>query len=133
MNRILRFLLPVAAIVAIVGCQGPSAKPPTVVQLETLNSSGVTGAVSLTDLGDDRTQVDIKVEPNGNLDMPAHIHPGSCSALIPQPKHPLQNVVNGTSTTVVKATLAELTAGGLAVNVHKSNEDLATYTACADL
>jgi hypothetical protein len=28
---------------------------------------------------------------------------------------------------------AELTAGRLAINLHKSNEDLRTYTACADL
>ena len=65
--------------------------------------------------------------------MPAHIHPGSCDNLIPQPKHPLQNVVNGTSTTIVRASVAELTGGGLAVNIHRSNDDLKTYTACADL
>lgn len=132
MNRVLRSIVALAAI-AVVACQPAAARPATVVQLETLNGSGVTGTVTLTEVGDGRTQVDVKVEPNGNLDMPAHIHPGSCAALIPQPKYPLENVIDGTSTTVVRATLAELTAGGLAVNVHKSNEDLRTYTACADL
>jgi hypothetical protein len=93
----------------------------------------VTGSVTLVDVGNDRTQVDIKVEPAGNPDMPAHIHPGSCEALVPQPKHPLQNVVNGISTTIVRAPITELLGGSLAVNIHRSNDDLATYTACADL
>ena len=65
--------------------------------------------------------------------MPAHIHPGTCDDLIPQPTHPLQNVVNGASTTTVRATVADLTGGGLAVNLHRSNDDLGTYTACAEL
>lgn len=122
----------IVAIVALAGCQ--SAQPPaTVVQLETLNDSGVTGTVTLTDLGDGRTRVDVAVQPAGNLDMPAHIHPGTCDDLIPQPTHPLQNVVNGASTTTVRATVAELTGGGLAVNLHRSNDDLGTYTACAEL
>jgi hypothetical protein len=132
MNRVAQSLV-VLAVLTLVGCQAAAAKTPTVVQLETLNGSGVTGTVTLTEVSDGRTEVAISVEPNGNLDMPAHVHPGSCAALIPQPKYPLENVVNGASTTVVRATLAELTAGGLAVNVHKSNEDLRTYTACADL
>ena len=131
MNNVARCIL-ILALLAVLGCQGQAA-PSTVVQLETLNASGVTGSVTLVDVGNDRTQVDIKVEPAGNLDMPAHIHPGSCDDLIPQPKHPLQNVVNGISTTIVRAPLAELTGGDLAVNIHRSNDDLRTYTACADL
>ena len=114
------------------GCQA-APRPATVVQLKTLNNSGVTGTVTLTDLGDGRTQVDVTVDPNGNMDMPAHIHPGTCEALIPQPIHPLENVVNGASKTTVSATLQDLTSGGLAVNIHRSNDDLGTYTACAEL
>ena len=131
MNRAARSIV-VLSLLAVLGCQGQAAAS-TVIQLKTLNASGVTGSVTLVDVGNDRTQVEIKVEPAGNLDMPAHIHPGSCDNLIPQPKHPLQNVVNGTSTTIVRAALAELTDGSLAVNIHRSNDDLATYTACADL
>lgn len=103
------------------------------IELGTLNSSGVTGSVTLTDVGTGLTEVVVRVEPAGNLDMPAHIHPGTCVELVPQPRYPLRNVVNGASTTVVPATLADLLAGDLAVNVHRSNDDLATYTACADL
>jgi hypothetical protein len=114
------------------GCQS-APRPSTVIQLEAQNDSGVTWTLTLTDLGDGRTQVGVAVEPRGNLDMPAHIHPGTCDAMIPQPLHPLTNVVNGVSTTIVPATLQELTGGGLAANLHRSNEDLRTSTACADL
>jgi lipoate-protein ligase B len=41
--------------------------------------------------------------------------------------------MNGKSTTTVDATLASLTAGGFAVNVHKSPDDLKDYVACGDL
>ena len=121
----------VLIVVELVACAAPAAT--RTVQLETLNASGVSGTVTLTEAGDSRTQVLVSVEPGANPDMPAHIHPGSCENLQPQPKYPLQNVVDGSSTTIVPAGLAELTAGDLAVNLHRSNEDLGTYTACADL
>jgi hypothetical protein len=133
MNANLRLVLAALLVVVLAAACQPAARPSTAVQLQTLNASGVTGTVMLVDLGDGRTQVDIRVQPGDNPDMPAHIHPGSCTTLIPQPQHPLENVVNGASTTIVRASVAELTAGGLAVNLHKSNEDLRTYTACADL
>lgn len=132
MNRTARSIVVLGLVAVLAGCQAAS-RPTMVVQLRTLNGSGVTGTVTLVDAGDGRTQVQVRVEPAGNLDMPAHIHPGSCDNLIPQPKHPLENVVNGTSTTIVSAALADLTKGGLAVNLHKSNQDLKTYTACAEL
>lgn len=113
-------------------CQAAAVGPPRTIALETLNDSGVTGTVAFSDVGG-RTRVDVTVDPAGNPDMPAHIHPGTCSELVPQPKFPLENVRNGTSTTVVPASLTELFAGNLAVNVHKSNDDLKTYTACVDI
>ena len=132
MNRTAISIVVLGLIAVLAGCQSAS-RPSTVVQLTPLNDSGVTGTVTLVDAGDGRTQVQVRVDPAGNLDMPAHIHPGSCDNLIPQPKHPLENVVNGSSTTIVRASLGELTQGGLAVNLHKSNQDLDTYTACAEL
>jgi hypothetical protein len=65
--------------------------------------------------------------------MPSHIHPGDCEHLVPQPKYPLRNVVNGKASTVVAVSLSELLGGDLAINLHNSNEDMGTYTACADL
>ena len=64
---------------------------------------------------------------------PAHIHSGTCSNLNPAPKYPLTSVVNGISETTVDASIATLTAGGLAVNVHKSADDLKDYVACGNL
>ena len=124
-------IIPLMAI-TLAACQAAAADPPRTVTLQTLNDSGVTGTVSFASTGD-RTAVEVAVDAAGNLDMPAHIHPGSCADLTPQPKFPLENVQNGRSRTVVPATLDELFAGDLAVNIHRSNDDLKTYTACVDL
>ena len=126
-------LLAVLAVAAIIlaACQA-AADPPRTITLQTLNGSGVAGTVSFATVGD-KTGVEITVDPSGNLDMPAHIHPGTCASLTPQPKFPLENVKNGSSKTVVPATIDELFAGGLAVNIHRSNDDLKTYTACVDI
>ena len=126
--RLIGFLV---ATVALAGaCE--AATPTRTIDLATLNDSGVTGTVSFSKVGD-KTGVKVEVDPAGNLDMPAHIHPGTCDALTPQPKFPLENVVEGQSSTVVPATIDELFAGNLAVNIHKSNDDLQTYTACVDI
>ena len=125
------FILPAIAAVALIACQA-AADPPRTITLQTLNASGVTGTVSFTALRE-KTAVEIVVNPGGNPNMPVHIHPGTCENLTPQPKFPLENVQNGSSKTVVPATIAELFAGGLAVNIHRSNDDLKTYTACVDI
>lgn len=120
-----------ALAVSIVSCQAAATR--RTIQLQTLNDSGVTGSIMLIAASQDRTQVEVSVNPAGNPDMPAHVHPGTCANLVPQPKYPLQNVINGTSTTVVPASLDELLAGDLAINLHTSNADMGTYTACAEL
>jgi len=127
------------AVIAIMGVavvlivlRSATAGPSRTITLQTLNASGVTGSVSFVDLGG-RTQVDVTVDPADNPDMPAHIHPGTCANLTPQPKYPLENVRAGSSRTVVPAPIDELFAGDLAVNIHKSNDDLKTYTACVDI
>lgn len=109
-----------------------ATSPGVTIELETLNDSGVTGTVTLIDLGD-RTQVDVDVDPAGHPDMPSHIHPGDCDNLVPQPKYPLRNVVDGKASTIVAVPLNELLGGDLAINLHNSNEDMRTYTACAKL
>lgn len=116
---------------ALSACAGQ--QPSRTVELATLNVSGVTGSAVLTDVGDGTTRVEVDVDPAGHPNMPAHIHPGTCLDLVPQPRHSLRNVIDGMSTTVVEATLEELFAGELALNLHFSNDDFGTYTACADL
>ena len=125
------WLLLAALLTALLaGCA--ASGPRVTIELDTLNNSGVTGTATLISLGD-RTQVDVEVDPAGHPDMPSHIHPGTCDNLTPQPKYPLRNVVNGHASTIVPATLTELLAGDLAINLHNSNEDMRTYTACAVL
>ncbi len=125
------FALIVVVAILLTACQA-AASPSRTINLRTLNDSGVTGTVTFRDLGA-RTGVDVTVNAGANLDMPAHIHPGTCDKLTPQPKFPLENVRNGASTTVVPASIAELFAGNLAVNNHKSNDNLRAYTACVDI
>jgi hypothetical protein len=121
----------VSAALLLAGCgEGGASRT---IALTTLNGSGVTGNVVLTDVGDRRTRVEVSVQDGGNHDMPAHLHPGTCANLVPQPKYPLENVRAGHSVTVVPASFAEVTNGTLALNIHRSVDDLATYTACTDI
>jgi hypothetical protein len=116
----------------VAGCTGAGG-PTRSLALPAINGSGVSGTVTLTEVSPGRTRVEISVESNGNPDMPAHIHAGACPKPIPQPQHPLTAVIAGHSVTEVPASLAELTAGDLTLNLHRSNEDLRSTTACADL
>ena len=98
------------------------------------NGSGETGTVSLASAEDGKATtvtVALKGAPEGP--QPAHIHMGSCAKLNPKPAYPLKNVDDGKSVTTVDVSMEKLTAGGFAVNVHKSTSDIATYVACADL
>ncbi len=126
------FAMVAIASTALTACAPAAAPAARTVTLQTLNDSGVTGTVTFAALGD-KTSVEIAVDPGANPDMPAHIHPGTCANLTPQPKFPLENVLNGSSKTDVPASIDELFAGDLAVNIHRSNDDLKTYTACVDL
>lgn len=120
-------------LAGMVSACAASPGEPTVLQLETLNDSGVTGQVTLTPLANDQTQVVVEVDPAGHPNMPAHIHPGSCAELVPQPRYPLANVMGGRSTTEVAASLSELLADTVALNLHASNSEMQLYTACVDL
>ncbi len=130
-NRFVRVgLLAVFLIVGTVACDTGAATTRTITLQGT--DSGVTGTVEFIATGRN-TAVKISVDPAGNLDMPAHIHPGTCEKTTPQPRFPLESVKDGTSSTVVPATIDELFTGGLALNTHRSNDDMKTSTACVDL
>ena len=97
------------------------------------NKSGESGTARLTPEGD-QTKVEISLKGAAKAgSQPAHIHDGSCKKLDPKPKYGLSNVENGKSTTTVPVRLDQLTGGNLAINVHKSAEDLKTYVACGDI
>ena len=122
----------VASAILLSACASASGTS-VELQLQTLNDSGVTGSVVLTPLSDGRTMVEITVDRAGHDDMPAHIHPGTCDELVPQPKYPLANVKAGRSTTDVPVVLDELLQDTVALNLHASNSDMQTYTACVNL
>jgi hypothetical protein len=131
-----RTISPVLAgmlLVALVAGCGTPEPSQTLLTLRTLSDSGVTGSVSLSTIGATRTLVNVEVDPAGHPDMPAHIHPGTCDELVPQPRYPLTNVVDGHSVTEVSAGLDELLAGDVALNLHASNAEMEVYTACVEL
>jgi len=120
-----------AVALAAAGATLAQDKPMTV-NLAPQNASGEKGTVTLTPQGD-KTQVVIKLAGAPSAAQPAHIHDGSCANLDPKPRVPLQNVVDGASTTTLDMKLADVVGKGGAVNVHKSTADLKTYVACGDL
>jgi hypothetical protein len=122
-----------AAATVLTGCGSSPAPGARTLSLETLNGSGVTGTVTFSPVDEATTLVVVEVDPAGHANMPAHIHPGTCAELTPQPRHPLQNVIGGRSVTEVPAGMRDLFQATVALNLHASNEDMQTYTACVDL
>jgi hypothetical protein len=131
--RLLVLVVIVTVAASVAACSEAAPVQTRSIPLTMLNQSGVSGTVVLTAVDVRKTRVEIRVDPAGHLDMPSHIHPGTCTNLVPQPKYPLQNVKDGHSTTVITASFEDLLQGDLAVTIHTSNEDLKTYTACAEL
>jgi len=102
------------------------------VRIHAQNKSGESGSAKLTPEGADKTRVEISLKggPAGTP-QPAHIHEGTCKKLDPKPKYGLENVVDGKSSTVVPVGIDAVR--GMAINVHKSAQDLKTYVACGDI
>src|SRR6185437_13820241 len=113
------------ALAGAAGAQGSSVT----VNLAAQNGSGQNGTATLTAMGN-QTQVVINItgEPSGASE-PDHIHTGTCANL-GGVKYPLQNTVNGTSTTMVNVSLATLHSGTFAINLHKSAAEIGVYVAC---
>ena len=112
--------------------KGTAAKAVTV-RLREQNKSKESGTARLTPQGDQtKVEISLKGAPKG-VPQPAHIHDGTCAKLDAKPKHGLDNVVDGKSTTTVPVKLDELLKGRNAINVHKSADDLKTYVACGNI
>ena len=119
----------VAAFAAMTGIALAQGSPVTV-QLGEQNKSGETGTATITPQGS-KTQVVLLIKGAPAEAQPAHIHDGTCASLDPKPRIPLQNVMNGRSTTTLDMPMSVVTKG--AINVHKSASDVKTYVACGDL
>lgn len=103
------------------------------VRLGQQNKSGESGTARLTPAGTGtKVEINLKGAKKG-MSQPAHIHEGSCAKLDPKPKYGLQNVVDGKSTTEVPVGMDALMGGNLAINVHKSADEVKTYVACGDI
>lgn len=109
-----------------------SAQQAVTVQLTPQNNSGISGTATLTPMGQ-QTRVELKLNGAGAGPQPAHIHEGTCTNLNPAPKYPLTNVVNGSSETTLNIPLSTIQAAQLAVNVHKSPQEITVYVACGDI
>ena len=97
------------------------------------NNSGETGTATLTQDGSD-VMVKIALTGAPKEAQPAHIHDGTCAKLNPAPKYPLNSVVDGASSSVVKnVKLSDLTSSPYVINVHKSTSDIPTYVSCGEI
>ena len=139
MSKTARVLMVVAGMVATLGIPasvGAQAIPKTLtVPLAAQGNSGVAGTAVLTDMGNGQTQVVIRVSTGGNAVMPDHIHNGTCANL-GDVKYPLNNVQNGTSTSTVAVSIADLLNGPgkpFAVNLHKSPQEASVYVSCGNV
>ena len=97
------------------------------------NDSGQDGEATLSEVDSDTTSVVLELENPSVEPQPAHIHRGSCENLDPQPAYPLENVVDGKSTTEVNVAVEDLVDKGFAINVHKSAEEVEVYVSCGDI
>jgi hypothetical protein len=128
-------LLLLATILTLGGCggDGDEFSGSLGIELAAQNDSGQDGEASLSEVDSDTTRVEVEMgNPPGNP-QPAHIHRGSCENLDPNPAYPLENVVDGKSTTEVDVAVEDLVGKGFAVNVHKSADEAQVYVACGDI
>jgi hypothetical protein len=128
-----RLALGLSLLMLLAGCGSDGGSNEMTVSLGEQNGSMQTGEATLTAVDDSTTHVVVSIRSGGETPQPAHIHKGSCAELDPQPEHPLEDVVDGESSTHLNVSLDELRAGEFAINVHKSAEELQTYVACGDI
>ena len=93
----------------------------------------ISGTATFTDMGDDTTKVVVELTgtpEDGNH--PAHLHDGTDCSMNKPVKHPLENVVDGMSTTMVDASFDHLVEENYYLNVHLSAQEVSTVVACGD-
>ena len=101
--------------------------------LSAQNNSNESGIANLKDTSGMATVTLNLTGYTANVAQPAHIHMGACPG-VGAVKYPLNSVVNGKSVTVLDVNLTQLKQQlPLAINVHKSATNIATYTSCGAL
>lgn len=101
--------------------------------LNSLNKSNEAGTATIISIdGKSRVLLTLFGAPAGVL-QPVHIHKGTCDKL-GDIKHPLTDVFNGQSETVLDVSVGKLaTEMPLAINVHKSADNLGAYVSCGNV
>jgi hypothetical protein len=140
-NRLVAiFLLAVLLAIGIANHESRAAGAPmsptlaaVTVPIAALNGSGQTGSATLTSTTDNRTQIAIALAgvPNAS-DEPAMLAPGTCPNVNAKASVALNDVVAGTSTTVVTATIAQLQSSPFAIAIHQS-KTVAQPVACGSI
>lgn len=133
--RIASVLVIALAAVALAACgddDDEAGGDDVTVELAEFDGSGQTGTATLTADGE-QTRVVIAVDSPLSDSQPAHIHEGTCDDLTPEPAYGLPNVTAGSSDSTVDVSLDTLTDGDYAINLHMSDDDLATYTSCGEI
>ena len=102
------------------------------VNLTEQNGSGQNGTAVIEEMNG-QLMVTVNVTGGSDVPQPAHIHRGTCANLDPRPAFPLTSLVNGKSDTTVATTMAELSAGTYAINIHKSPTEASVYVSCGDI
>ena len=107
------------------------------VDLAERNRSGVTGTAVFTDNGDGTTRVRLQLQGGGmGTPRPAHLHDGTCEGTVPTVRYPLENTAGGRSVSTLPASIDELLAQKLFLNVHSKVSKVYTLSpviACGDL
>jgi hypothetical protein len=138
MRTFMRIVVLFALVLVTVGlaaCGGDddeAAGDEVTVELSEFDGSGQSGTATLTSEGE-QTRVVVSIDDPVSPSQPAHIHEGTCDDLTPEPAFGLPNVADGSSETTVDTSLESLTDGTYAINLHMSDEDLATYTSCGNI
>lgn len=111
---------------------GGTPKPSSLlVQLQEQNFSGEDGTATLT-AENGKTRVVVDMASVAGSAQPAHIGKGTCSSSASTPVYPLHDIVHGTSTTLVNASLESLKQGYV-IDVNRSSEKIHHGVACGDI
>jgi len=102
------------------------------VTLSAQNNSGESGTATMKREGG-KTKVKLDLAAAPSTPQPAHVHTGSCENL-GGVKYPLTASVEGESETTLNVSFTQLLSElPLAINVHKSSEEVNVYVACGNI